>query len=239
MESSRYRVGGILESAERVFQRSGGRDPTSGSSPSTADSTPTALPGSSATTGTPSPEVRGRSSTGLRPSGTAAAVWREGRALARLDPETTDLELLSCLPPSVASALKESVREIIDEQYGWDYEITGYSLLDDPPPADLHSAQAILADACLPASDDVLRRELTRLRVSTKARDMDADEIALTLQVIAEEAVEFPADVAVAALRRWAKREIFFPSLAEIRDEMQRLGKRRLALEAALMRNRR
>lgn len=225
-----------MDEKQPNWRKIGSLLPKSELMPSSKGSIPTQQPRTSATTG--SPRTRTTPSeigTGHGTDGAARLPTNVSQALATLDPEAADLAVLNSLPRSVALALKESVREIIDADYGWGYEITGYSLTTRPPSADLLAARKIVGAACEPASDDVLRRELTRLRVSTKARDMDADEISMTLQVILEEAIEYPADVAVAALRRWAKRETFFPALAEIRDEMQRLGKRRRALQGALV----
>ena len=122
------------------------------------------------------------------------------------------------------------MQEWIDPVHGYCCDIVGYEFNHAVPHDALEDARRQVNAACAPASETMLGRELARLRVSTKSRDLDETELALTLQVLAEEAAEWPADVAVAAMRRWAKRETFFPSLAELRAEMQAMGRRRLAL---------
>lgn len=200
-------------------------------------STPTELPRSTGTIGLPSLERRGSSSTGGRPGATGAVSRLPGLAevMARDDPEATDSHILRSLPRSVGSCLSREVREFIDEQYGYDFEVIGYRM--QPCLAfkdDRRAARRLVEAAMMPASVQVIQAALARLRAGTKARPEAEGDLAMVMQVLAEECAEFPPDVVRAACRRWLRRERWFPAVAELRDEMQRLARNREMIERAL-----
>ena len=126
--------------------------------------------------------------------------------------------------------MRERTRDFIDPVYGFDTEFLGYSLAAAVMHRDLTTARNSVEVACTPAKASFVRMELARLRASTKSRVQPGDDLAMILQVLAEECQDYPSDVVQHALRGWAKREMWFPSLAELRAELQRHGKRRLAL---------
>jgi len=124
-------------------------------------------------------------------------------------------------------------REYIDPQYGYDSELVSFTL-GPVPSADRGLAAAILDVALQPASVEVIQQALTALRVATKASHMQEGDLTLTMQVYADECAEYPPDVVRAACLRWMRREKWFPSLSELRDEMQRLVRRRRLIADAL-----
>lgn len=187
-----------------------------------ADSTPARLPTSSPTTGAPKQAPERSNAIGPQPGATGAD--------ASTSPAAVDRNLLASLPPSVAFALRETAREFVDPAYGFDCEFVGYTLVNSIPARDRKTALGILGAALIPADPAFVLRELARLRASTKARAEPDDEVAMRFQVLAEVCQDFPPDVVRHALRAWAKRELFFPSLAELLDELQRASKRRRAL---------
>lgn len=100
--------------------------------------------------------------------------------------------------------------------------------------ADLDKARAIAYPAFERAKPEVIKQELARLRMSTKAAaDLEGD-LVLRLQIIGEECALWPPDVVRRALRRYARRETFFPSLADIVDELQRVGRHRRMIAEVL-----
>lgn len=185
------------------------------------------------TTGAPGPGPGESSSTG-RPRSATGAVASRGNMPGLTDPAATDIAIVASLPPSVRSALQETVREYLDPAYGYDFEVVAYTIGAELMPRDQMLAVRIVEGACAPANPKVIASEVARLRASTKARSEANDDLAMTFQVLVEECEEYPADVVVWALRSWARREIFFPSLAELRDELQRKSRRRLRLLDAL-----
>lgn len=158
-------------------------------------------------------------------------------AAQRNDPQALDQAIVRSLPPSVASGLTANHRDFIDPVYGFDSEFVGYSLpREGVVSAELMQARQLVGQHLRPAAGSLIKQELARLRVSTKARPQSADDMVMGFQVLAEECSEYPADVVVWALRGWAGSEVFYPSLAEIRDRLQRGARRRKALMTALSR---
>jgi hypothetical protein len=157
--------------------------------------------------------------------------------MAMQDPEAVDQALVALLPPSLASTCRTIERTWNDPVYGFDFEVTGYSFgsgILDASDDDLRTARNMVALYMEPPSEAVIKQELARLRASTKSRESDNDDVAMGFQVLAEECSEYPADVVVWALRGWAKRERFYPSLAEVRDLLQRGARRRESLAKSL-----
>src|SRR6185369_16901089 len=152
----------------------------------------------------------------------------------------TDWMLLASLPPSVARSLTPRTRTWHDMQYGFSYEITGYELAGRPAPteADLDQARELVAVAMRPAPAKTIAAELARLAAVTKSRADSEDDQTLRFAAFREELAEFPRDVIASALRKIARRETFFPSLAEIRDQCQREFAHRKHLAAVLRRTR-
>jgi hypothetical protein len=191
-----------------------------------ADSIPERSPTSSPTTGKQGPGPS--SAIGLRRG--------EHGADASSTPAEVDRNLLASLPPSVGSALKATISEFVDPVYGYECEFVGYTLAGSIPSRDRQSALGIVGAALVPAAPAFVRQELARLRAATKARPDPSDDLAMRFQVLAEVCQDYPPDVVRHALRGWAKREVFFPALAEIRDELQRTSRRRRALLECLSR---
>lgn len=120
--------------------------------------------------------------------------------------------------------------------YGLDVEFLGYSLAPGAAPDELAAGNEMVQFASQPAAPGVIKMLLAELRVSTKARAEQDDDLALGFQVYATEVARYPADCAAAAIRKIARREKFYPALAELRDELQRESRRRKAL-ADVLRN--
>ena len=81
---------------------------------------------------------------------------------------------------------------------------------------DLTTAREMLAASSRPANRQTLIREITKMRLVTKAREGAAEELELANEAMIEALREWPADVAVASLREMARSSTFTPSLAEI-----------------------
>jgi hypothetical protein len=154
------------------------------------------------------------------------------------DAELTDRLLLASLPPSVARSLTPTMRTWDDPVHGFDYQITGYSLAEPlPSPADIDTARQLVEAAMQPAPAKSVAAELARLAAVTKSRADPEDDQTLRFAAFREELAEFPRDVITTALRKIARRETFFPSLAEIRDQCQREFSHRKHLAAVLRRS--
>lgn len=191
----------------------------------------------SATTGLPCRERPVANSTGRQLSEIAAATLPSiASAMDMADPERLDRAIAASLPPSIKSILAPIFQDRIDPVYGFDTEIVGYARrpAQGCPERELQAARQLVGRYLAPAAESRIKMELARLRVSTKARAESDGDLAMMFQVFAEECAEYPADVVVWALRGWARTEIFYPSLAELRERLQRGARRRRSLMAVI-----
>lgn len=122
------------------------------------------------------------------------------------------------------------VEHAVHSKHGFDMRLVGF---EPPPTRDPELLEKIEA-ACRPASPDVITAELARLRVATAGRVLSGVSMAAWLAVLGEELERYPADVVREACRRWARREKWTPSVAELVEECERLMARRRALLAAV-----
>lgn len=153
---------------------------------------------------------------------------------AGMHPDSLDRAIAASLPPSLASICRRVEEAYIDPVYGFDTRFVGYQLFGRADMAELEAGCELVERYLMPAPVATIKTELARLRASTKAR-LEADgDLSMTFQVLAEECAEYPADVMAWVLRSWAKREVFFPSLAELRDRLQQATKARRSLLGAL-----
>lgn len=189
---------------------------------------------SSATTGTPQAAPVRQSVIGRRPGATGVAA--RSNSLAELlrgeEPAVTDRGIRSQLAPYHASFCEP----VLDEGC----EVVGWRFLRDPRELSAEERQGafvaleVLMPAMEPATADMVKRELVRLRMSCVPHNEAEDEAATRLQILGEECRNWPPDILRGALRGWARREKFFPTLAELRAELQRHSRCRRTLVAAL-----
>ncbi len=173
--------------------------------------------------------------TGRRHFGTAVAnLPTLDVAMLGADPETTDRALVASLPRSISSVLREVRTTKIDPTYGFDDAFESFTLACRPGDQDLEVALALVDRAMSSAPSQVLRRELVRLRLSTKSRAEDATEMAMMISIYEEEMSGFPADVAIEATRYLGRTETFWPSLSALRERMQYTAHKRNALRRVI-----
>lgn len=220
---------------ERGLTAAGSLRLPTGTSPYNSDLNQRQWRQSSEITGSRSRAPRDANSIGRQLSEIAAGrSLTIAQAAAKGDPEAVDRAILASLPPSIASTLQPIHRDYIDPVYGFDTEFLGYALRGEVPAGDLMQARQLVGQHLRPGDEAFIKREIARLRVSTKSRAESDDDMAMGFQVIAEECAEYPPDVVQWGLRSWARSEVFYPSLAEIRERLQRGARRRKAMLAAL-----
>lgn len=90
--------------------------------------------------------------------------------------------------------------------------------------------------AMTPAPKQALARELTRLRILTKAKDRAEIDTEFEAQIWLDELSRYPADVAVETLREWPRRKAgtWWPSWHELEPILRRKAAMREALAAKL-----
>ena len=192
------------------------------------DSTQDTPPNSSATGGLPSRAERESNLTGLRRGGRGVATRPSG-------------------PPSVWQAdreveasLPEPLKTLLQSRAKYDSDFDSLLRYEPLPPAKTPAGEAMLElarnalDAALvPAEPAAVLKMLARLKISTSSRNRDGDDAKLERRVFADELRHYPLDVVDEACRRWARREQWWPSIAEIVGECDRLVNwRRVTREA-------
>lgn len=200
---------------ERDLQPIGNLAKTIGRSlvPSASTLTPSSL--NSATTGAVSAGARASSSTGRGPSATAVArLPSVAQALGMGDSDEVRRAALRSLAPLLRSSLSSVC--------GSDWELEGFELTGQLPQDALPQLRALAATLNQRSMPELIVKHASRCLTVTKSREKDAVDLKLLLAILADELSEFPPDVVATAFRNWARREVWWPSLAEIRDACQR-----------------
>jgi len=222
----------------RGFRPIGSLTPQTVSSPSRTGSTPM-------TSGRNSSAFGGGTAvskpTGRQPSATVSSSASAALAarIAGDSPEEIDRAIQAGLPPSLERCLFEKRRTWFDD-YGYQSDFDGYVFTGEAPAGDIAHALSLVQAAMQPVPAAALRQHLNYLRAATGGRMAgDQTDSALVAAVLAEELRTWPHDVVRAAIYGWARREKWFPSLSELREELHRHGRRRAALLDALRNPRR
>lgn len=155
-------------------------------------------------------------------------------ALATREAGKVERSLMASLPSCVNTALSEHLAEgSYLGPYGFNPVTDSFEIERSVEPADLMAAIALVGETLKPAPSRVISDELARLRMATVSRDQ-APSIEIMLDVYADELAEYPVDIVVDGCRSWSRREKFWPSVAELREQMDRLVLRRRRLRDAL-----
>jgi len=135
----------------------------------------------------------------------------------------------------VQASLPRSVTQSLAEQTDKDYMLTGYILMTAIPTQDRQDAITILAASLMPLPRAEAVKELTRLKVMTKSRNMEQAELSMMMSVYADELSRFPADIVTYVLRSYADTNIWFPAWADLATELRwRTDKRQFKLDALM-----
>lgn len=153
-------------------------------------------------------------------------VVRLKEALASRDSDKAGLALQALLRPLERSSLEPELTS--------DFEVTGYRLTGPIPAQKLAVLTAWTERMTEPCGREAISREALRCLSLTKSRERDAADLQLFAAALADELAEFPIDVATTAFRKWARREKWWPSLAEIREPCLREMRWRRSLKIAL-----
>ena len=189
------------------------------------DSTPEALPNNSVTTGSRPPARKPRNATGLqrgeRGADVKPSVWQTDRALE--------------------ASLPAPLRTLLSSNAIYDSGFENLLRYEELPPARnavgeamLEQARAVLDAALVPAEPAAVLKILARLKISTSYRSYAADDAKLERRVYADELRGYPLDVIDEACRKWARREQWWPSVAEIVEECNKLSGWRRVTRAVL-----
>jgi hypothetical protein len=156
------------------------------------------------------------------------------QAIKAADSEAVDRSLLASLPRSVASTITERRLDCSTLEYGYDTAFADYVLGRGALPGEIATALAMVEATLQSCPADVVKRELLRLKLTTKTRAQDAADLSFQLAVYAEELAAYPEDAVIDALRYWRAREKWWPAWAELKALLDDRVKRRLSLERVL-----
>jgi hypothetical protein len=187
-------------------------------------STRTPRPTSSATTGVLCLAPRPASSTGRGLSATDAEQLLADKVASR-DTAAINNALVDLLSPFVSLSWRgiptddpfttyAEQRLVVEDHY----------LADDRP-----MLRRLVEISMLPARRSEIIKWLGRLRALTAWRG-SAEEGALVISALADELAEWPADAVLSALGEWPRKNRFWPTLAELLDEVRRGCKTRIML---------
>ena len=144
-------------------------------------------------------------------------------------------EVVASLPQSVNCSMKATYREFVAGDGQFDIEVVGYEL--GPVDADsLAAAREAVERLGRPLPEREIVTLLGRLRMMTKIRTEEQDDIKLALKVYAMELAEFPGAVVRHVLKTQPGHCKWWPAWEELLLRLE-YHKRRLGqLEAALRR---
>lgn len=147
-------------------------------------------------------------------------------ALAEGNAESVDRALQALLVPSL--------KRLLDTQVTVDYETIGYRARG-PIPVDTKAEWSqLLSMLNAPSTSQLIAQEASRCLSLTASRQREGMDLDVMAQALMDELMEFPPDVVKTALRNWARREKWWPTLAEIREDCLRLCRIRRSLAAVM-----
>jgi hypothetical protein len=158
------------------------------------------------------------------PSNSTNSATPIGTRAGLEDDLTASLRQLLGVPSSSSSGAapsdpdEEARLRFLDVQRYVQHDLPGA----DVEPATLRRALDVVRAAMGPADAEVLSRELVRLTVLTAPRSQTEVDIALRTAALCEELERFPTDHLVRCLREWPRKNRFFPTLAELLEDLER-----------------
>lgn len=146
-------------------------------------------------------------------------------AMEQGDPDRIDRALQAWLTPSLARHVDKLERGVAANWLTGEVEY---------PPERKAQLLALLEEVNRPADPGLVALEAARCLSVTASRAREAVDLQMMAAVLVDELVEFSPDVIQTAFRRWARREKWWPTLAEIREECHQLTRFRRAIVRAL-----
>ncbi len=118
-----------------------------------------------------------------------------------------------------------------------EYELVGFDLVRPLVASEPETVLAWLDEIDRPAAHAELVQEITRCLMLTRAARQDRQDQTLRLAALTQELKAFPGDVVIAALRQWARKERWWPTLAELRDDCRQAMRVRRSLRRCCTRD--
>ena len=108
----------------------------------------------------------------------------------------------------------------LEERLSPEFDFQGFKFNRKVTVAELNEALEEIKSSLIPASDKEIAGELLKLRSLTKTRNEGKNDIRIMMESYAEKFREYPRDVVLEVLRMAPGRYKFFPSWAELKEEL-------------------
>ena len=108
----------------------------------------------------------------------------------------------------------------LEERLSPDFDFQGFKFNRKVTVAELNEALEEIKSSMIPATDKEIAGELLKLRSLTKSRNEGKNDIRIMMESYAEKFREYPRDVVLEVLRMAPGRYKFFPSWAELKEEL-------------------
>lgn len=146
--------------------------------------------------------------------------------LVSQEPEDTDRNLVQWLTSGLKIRPTESVRMTYPTTGGYRREVTGYSFAGLTA-ENRAEAMGAVNDALTPAEIGTCEGWVSALYAVTSHRTDDVSSMKIILRLYSDTLAQYPADVAKAVTERFmyrAERPNFFPTLSELKIDLDRLS---------------
>jgi hypothetical protein len=124
----------------------------------------------------------------------------------------------------------------LTDEHGYDYALV--PVIPEKPTAEqsaaIETARREIERLCEPAQGAQVAQELAKLRVTMARRDATITDEKAMLFVYLDDIGEFPSDIVRDACKAWRRREKWFPTPAELREECHKRARVRFKWRAAL-----
>ena len=108
----------------------------------------------------------------------------------------------------------------LEERLSPEFDFQGFKFNRKVTVAELNEALEEIKSSMIPATDKEIAGELLKLRSLTKTRNEGKNDIRIMMESYAEKFREYPRDVVLEVLRMAPGRYKFFPSWAELKEEL-------------------
>ena len=123
----------------------------------------------------------------------------------------------------------------VEERLSTDFDFQGYIITSHVGDDELAEAHKALSATMMPASDNQIAKALLKLRASHRNEGGDIDII---LEAYVEKLREYPRDAVLESLGKMSDQSKWFPSWAEIKDDVEFRCQHRVQMLAAIERKR-
>lgn len=114
-----------------------------------------------------------------------------------------------------------------------EYDLTGFRVTGQLTSTEREEIRSLSRALTRPADRDQVTQELTKCLLVTKSRAKPDEDMTMYVAAMTDELAKYPMDLVATSLRAWARKETFWPSLAEILAPIKREMGWRKSLETA------